>query len=149
MTNTVTAQSAPISSPKPLYCDASRGYCGRRQVHTGRRPEYCSMLKFFREYNKYILVVGVALLMVAFLVGPTLSMFAPEPGAEMIGSIGDRQVTILDLRQAKSELTLLQDVAPRTGPPGRQRQNRRERPGTAVDADAARRQSDGPGFQRV
>ncbi|MCC5828643.1 MAG: hypothetical protein JJU36_04275 [Phycisphaeraceae bacterium] len=30
------------------------------------------MLKFFRTYNKYILAVGMALLMVAFLIGPAL-----------------------------------------------------------------------------
>ena len=62
------------------------------------------MLKFFRQYNKYILSVGVALLMIAFLIQPTLSMFAPSPGNRTIGTIGDTEITLQDQRQAGTTL---------------------------------------------
>lgn len=70
------------------------------------------MLKFFRQYNKYILSIGVALLMVAFLIQPTLSMFGPSPGNRAIGTIHGQEITLLDQRQAANTLQLLQEVSP-------------------------------------
>jgi len=70
------------------------------------------MLKFFREYNKYILAVGVALLMIAFLIQPTLSMFTPDPREEVIGTIGGEEVTLGDQRVADTHLRVLESVSP-------------------------------------
>ncbi len=70
------------------------------------------MLKFFRQYMKYILAVFVALLMVAFLIQPTLSMFAPDPLSQVIGSIGSQELTLGDERIAGTELALLQATSP-------------------------------------
>ena len=70
------------------------------------------MLKFFRKYNKYILVVGVALLMVAFLIQPTLSMFGPNPAGEVLGTIDGEEVTRGEQRQAGNDLAVLREVAP-------------------------------------
>ncbi len=70
------------------------------------------MLRFFREYNKYILVVGVGFLMVAFLIQPTLSMFVPDPTGEVIGTIGDDQITLGEQRRAGTDLWVLNELAP-------------------------------------
>ncbi len=70
------------------------------------------MLKFFREYNKYILAVGVGLLMIAFLIQPTLSMFTPDPTGEVIGTLQGEEITLGDQRLAGMQMRLVQDVAP-------------------------------------
>jgi len=70
------------------------------------------MLKFFRQYMNYILAVFVTLLMVAFLIQPTLNMLGPSPTGEIIGQIGSDEVTIGDQRQANAQLQILQQIAP-------------------------------------
>ncbi len=66
------------------------------------------MLKWFRKYNKFILVAGACLLMVAFLLPANMqkNMFG---GADpVIGTIGDVEIMESDLRHASAELDLLQ-----------------------------------------
>ena len=70
------------------------------------------MLKFFRQYNKYILTVGVGLLMIAFLIQPTLSMFAPGPGNRAIGTIDGKEISLQDQRQASTTLQVLHEISP-------------------------------------
>lgn len=70
------------------------------------------MLRFFRKYMKYILAVFVALLMIAFLIQPTLSMFGPDPTKEVIGTIGSEKLTVGDQRQANSQILILEQLAP-------------------------------------
>ena len=66
------------------------------------------MFKFLRQYQKHILAVGVTLLMVAFLIQPTISMFRPDPVEQPIGSIEKLQWTIRDKRQAGAQLAILE-----------------------------------------
>ena len=66
-----------------------------------------TVFKFFRKYNKIILVVGASLLMVAFLIQGTLDMFLMQPGEEDYGQIGDRDVTVGQIQSASSELAIL------------------------------------------
>lgn len=68
------------------------------------------MLQFFRKYNRYILAIGVSLLMVAFLVQPTMQMFGPNPQKRTLGYIDGAKVTALDIQEAANQLGLLQYV---------------------------------------
>lgn len=69
------------------------------------------MLKFFRKYNKWILVVGGCLLMVAFLIEGTLGGGGPGDNlGEVIGHAGDEPVTLGDSRRADAELAVLRAV---------------------------------------
>lgn len=70
------------------------------------------MLKFFRQYNKYILAVGVAMLMVAFLIEPTLSMFDRDISSQAIGTIGSEAITLGEQRHAHAELQVLAEISP-------------------------------------
>ena len=62
------------------------------------------MLQFFRKYNRYILAIGVSLLMVAFLVQPTMQMFGPNPQKRTLGYIDGAKVTALDIQEAANLL---------------------------------------------
>lgn len=64
------------------------------------------MLKWFRLYNKFILVIGGCLLMVAFLIQPVLSMFMPHPGNQPLGTIGGVEITLADQQDAGRELAM-------------------------------------------
>ncbi len=64
------------------------------------------MLKWFRIYNKFILVIGGCLLMVAFLIQPVLSMFMPHPGNQPLGTLNGNEITLGDQQAAGRELTL-------------------------------------------
>ncbi|MEM6552009.1 MAG: hypothetical protein AAF750_07765 [Planctomycetota bacterium] len=72
------------------------------------------MLKFFRKYNKLILVVGASLLMVAFLIQPVLSIFLPDPRKQPIAEAHGDTLTVADLRSASLELDLLRDLGVRS-----------------------------------
>ena len=81
------------------------------------------MLKLFRQYMNYILAVIVTVLMIAFLIQPTLSIFTPQPGKEPVGTIDGQEITRTVLHQAAVELELLESLAqllrlPLLVPPG-------------------------------
>ena len=67
------------------------------------------MLKFFRKYNKMILVVGGSLLMVAFLVQGTLNQLV-GPSAQVLGQIDAREVTSEDARAAAMQIQVLEQL---------------------------------------
>ena len=69
-----------------------------------------SPLRFIRKYNKWILSIGVSLLMLTFLIGPTLQMFGPNLGNQPIGTISGQKVTVGDQRRAGDELLVLGNV---------------------------------------
>ncbi len=72
------------------------------------------MLKFFRKYNKVILVVGGSLLMVIFLLPAGLTQFAGSGSlAPTMAKMGDRSLTTRDRQQAGAELNA---VAMTVGP---------------------------------
>lgn len=84
------------------------------------------MLKFFRKYNKYILVVGGSLLMVVFLIQGTISMWLPSgastPIATIQNSSGEKiTITVGDRRTASIELDVLKRLGLGTLPPLAQR----------------------------
>lgn len=66
------------------------------------------MLKFFRQYNKIILVIGCGVLMVAFLVPQALQMFGPNPMNVTAGHSRLGDITRGDLGYAQQELGLLE-----------------------------------------
>lgn len=70
------------------------------------------MLKWFRKYNKFILVVGAAFLMVAFLVPQAAEWFVPKPTDEPIGTVDGVKRTIGDRRQASAEVQVLGQIYP-------------------------------------
>ena len=67
------------------------------------------MFKFFRDYNKIILVVGGCVLMVAFLVPQAVQMFGPERmrANRSVGTAHGEDVTQAQLESAASELRFL------------------------------------------
>ena len=93
---------------------------GEGQVRGGRTLRYtacltgpiseAALLKFFRLYNKYILVVGGAILMVAFLIQPALETFMPQQGDQPVGTLDGETITYADQSTAAAELHLLGQV---------------------------------------
>lgn len=69
------------------------------------------MFKFFRRYNKYILVGGGVLLMIAFLIQGTVGqLMGGNPAKREIGRIDGEKVVRLDLDQAGREVDLLRQL---------------------------------------
>ncbi len=68
------------------------------------------MFKFFRQFNKVILIIGGCVLMVAFLVPQAVTMFAPGGGDVELGTIHGREVTGNEVRSASFELAVLQNL---------------------------------------
>ena len=68
------------------------------------------MFKFFRKYNKFILVVGAALLMVAFLIQGTVNMFMGNPADRPVGAIGGESVSFADLNRSAFEVDVLRTM---------------------------------------
>ena len=68
------------------------------------------MFKFFRQYNKIILVVGGVILMIAFLVPQAAQMFAPTGANSKAGYVNGQAVRQGDLMQAAHEIQLLQTL---------------------------------------
>jgi|GEM_PF-2230643 len=66
------------------------------------------MFKFFRQYNKIILVVGGVILMIAFLVPQAAQMFAPTGANSKAGFVNGEPVRQGDLMQAANEIRLLE-----------------------------------------
>lgn len=65
------------------------------------------MLRWFRKYNKFILVVGCAVLMVAFLVPQALQQFSPTPGDRVVASVDGEDVKGDEMQQAGIRLEIL------------------------------------------
>lgn len=68
------------------------------------------MLKFFRKYNKIILVVGGTLLMVAFLVPQALKQLGQVASGRAVARFDGGAYSALDLRRATMELNALEAV---------------------------------------
>lgn len=66
------------------------------------------MFKFFRLYNKIILVVGGVVLMIAFLVPQAAQMFAPTGANSKAGYVNGEAVRQGDLMQAANEIRVLE-----------------------------------------
>ena len=70
------------------------------------------MLKFFRKYNKQILVVGGVLLMVVFLIQPAISIFMPTGAGRVVGTVDGVEVTAGEQQQAAAQMRLLGGLNP-------------------------------------
>ncbi len=68
------------------------------------------MLKLFRKYNKWILAVGVCVLMVAFLIQPFLSSCTPTMSDFTLAEINGEEITWQDEREAAAQLQLMQSI---------------------------------------
>jgi hypothetical protein len=73
------------------------------------------MLKWFRQYNKMLLVVMGSLLMVLFLIEPALNMFASKPGDQVIGTIGGKDMKLSEQQEAGQDLAVLTSLSPLLG----------------------------------
>ena len=65
------------------------------------------MFKFFRKYNKVILVTGMCLLMVAFLVQGTVSQLFGGANNPTLGRIDGKKLTRLDVQGSAYQLRVL------------------------------------------
>lgn len=68
------------------------------------------MLKFFRKYNRIILVIGVVILMAAFGIGPAIRSFMPGPGERPLGTVYGQELVFNDRRGAERELQVVQSL---------------------------------------
>ena len=68
------------------------------------------MLKFFRKYNKWILAIGVSLLMVAFLIQPFLSSISPTGRSTTLGRINGKKVTWSDYQETVAQIKVLEGI---------------------------------------
>src|SRR5688572_1062749 len=66
------------------------------------------MLKFLRKYNKWILVFGGSLLMIAFLVPQGIQQMGSHKRGHTVARIGERKVRQLDFQQASGELQMIE-----------------------------------------
>lgn len=71
-----------------------------------------AVLKFFRTYSKYFLVVFAALLMVTFLMQPLVDLIQPKYEDQVIGEVGGREITVGDRALATNELNLIDMLIP-------------------------------------
>lgn len=67
------------------------------------------MLRSIRKRQKWVMVVGMSLLMVIFLVQGAMSQFAPDPRKRVVGTIGDEKIRFGDMTLAEAEYSLLQE----------------------------------------
>ncbi len=67
------------------------------------------MLKFFRQYNKWILGIGGSLLMIVFLIQPVMSMFTKDPNSYVLGTYEGGELTRGDLRSADGDMHVLRN----------------------------------------
>jgi hypothetical protein len=71
------------------------------------------MVKILRKYNKWFLVVGGSLLMIAWLIGGTAGQFQPDPGKRVIATVHkNTKVTIRDMAEADAQFRVLSDMIP-------------------------------------
>jgi len=70
------------------------------------------MLKFLRKYNKFILVVGGSLLMVAFLLQGTLTQCQSDPRNITYAKLGDRTISLHEYNRAAAEVRALERIVP-------------------------------------
>ncbi|MEQ9453388.1 MAG: hypothetical protein RLN76_02185 [Phycisphaeraceae bacterium] len=71
------------------------------------------MFKFFRQYQTIIVVVGITLLMIAFLLQDTLSYITQgSPAQAVIGTVNGRELTVQDELVARNEIQILNSITP-------------------------------------
>ncbi len=69
------------------------------------------MLKALRKYNKWILVIGGTLLMIAFLVQPAIQQLQGDPGARLWATLDGQKLRTRDYQLAGSELKAIERLS--------------------------------------
>ncbi len=69
------------------------------------------MLKALRKYNKWILVIGGTLLMIAFLVQPAIQQLQGDPGARLWATLDGKKLRTRDYQLAGSELKAIERLS--------------------------------------
>jgi hypothetical protein len=70
------------------------------------------MLKVLRKHNKWILVVGGSLLMIAWLMPASLQRLGPASRGAVEGTLDGRKVRQLEVQQADAELRVIEFLVP-------------------------------------
>ncbi len=70
------------------------------------------MVKFLRKYNKYILVVGGSLLMIAFLVPQAFNTLIGDPSRMTYAKLGGEEITLGEHDRVQRKFSALDDFAP-------------------------------------
>lgn len=70
------------------------------------------MVKVLRKYNRYILVVGGSLLMVAFLMPTAINEFRADPMKQVVAHIGDDGIRQRELFEAETHYRAVKQVMP-------------------------------------
>lgn len=70
------------------------------------------MVKVLRKYNRYILVVGGSLLMVAFLMPTAINEFRTDPMKQVVAHIGDDGIRQRELFEAETHYRAVKQVMP-------------------------------------
>jgi len=78
-----------------------------------RTDEGAGMLKFFRKYNKVILVVGGSILMVIFLLPAGLSQVLNSQLTRPAGKLDGKTVSVREVQQAAMEVQVLKGMLDR------------------------------------
>lgn len=68
------------------------------------------MLRTFRKYNKWILVVGGSLLMVTFLISGSAGQFQKDPSKQVVGTLNGDSITAGNMFLAQREFEALKMV---------------------------------------
>lgn len=68
------------------------------------------MLKALRKYNKWILVIGGTLLMMAFLVQPAIQQLGGDPGSRLWATLDGKKLRQRDAAQAAKELAAIEEL---------------------------------------
>lgn len=69
------------------------------------------MVKLLRKYNKWILVIGGSLLMVAFLLGQTLQQLGQGAGGGTALTVAGEDVSVVEFQQATREVDALRPIS--------------------------------------
>lgn len=69
------------------------------------------MLKFLRKYNKFILVIGGVLLMIAFLLPQGIQQLASRTGDKKAATLNGRTLKLSDFGLAEREVNVLERIA--------------------------------------
>jgi hypothetical protein len=71
-----------------------------------------SPLKFFRKYDKWLISIGMTVLMILFLIEPTLSMLQPDTGKQELGRTRLGKITMGEQRAAGNDMEILSSISP-------------------------------------
>jgi hypothetical protein len=96
--------------PLLFACREAIAYTAGLRLISTRLSGAWLVLKFFRKYNRIILVVGVIVLMAAFGIGPAIQNLMPGPGDQPIGTAYGEELLVQEQTTAANELRVVQTL---------------------------------------